>query len=191
MNPATAAYRTQTLKVRAGTYRDMLTIWAAFDPDDLTAYAAWLRGASAIVRRDRERFALLASQYVAAHARSIGRTAPAVARAERLPAEQLETSLRVTSLVSYAKARGAGHLPAEALRIASVASSGAASRLALNGGRSVIQQTAQSGAYKGWVRVGNPQCQLCKTILGRVYPASTVAFDCHDHCACSFEPYYR
>lgn len=190
MDSATAAYRAATLKVRAGTYKDMLTIWPAFSPDDLTAYSAWLRGASAIVRRDRERFALLAGQYVALHAESLGRPTPPLALAEPLPAAQLETSLRVTSIVAYAKAKGAGHLPQEALRIASVSSSGAATRLALNGGRSVIQQTAQTGAFKGWRRVGNPQCNLCKMLLGRFYPASTSDFKCHDHCACAFEPAY-
>lgn len=186
----TAAYRARTIQVRAGTYRDMLTIWPAFSPDDPAAYRAWLTGASAIVRRDRERFALLARQYLAAHAESVGRAAPGIVAAERLPAEQLATSLRVTSLVAYAKARGAGHQAPEALRIAAVSSSGSATRLALNGGRSLIQQTAQAGGLRGWRRVGNPQCNLCRTILGRFYPARTADFKCHDHCACAFEPVY-
>ena len=191
MDAVTTAYREQTLKIRAGTYRDMLAIWPAFNPDDPRAYAAWFAGASAIVRRDRGLQATLAQQYLAAHALSHrgGRITPAPAAA--LPPEQVATSMRVTSLVAYAKARGAGHMAAQALQIASVASSGAAGRLSLNGGRSVVQRTAQSGAIRGWTRVGNPQCDLCKTILGRFYPASTEDFKCHDHCACAFEPVYR
>lgn len=190
MNPATAAYRSQTLKVRAATYADLLRIWPAFDPADPAAFRAWLTGASAIVRRDRARAALLAQQYVVAHASTLGLEAPAVALAAPLPAEQLATSLRVTSLVAYATARRAGHLPERALEIASVRSGGAAARLALNGGRSVIQRTAAAGGFRGWVRVGSPQCDLCKTLLGRYYPATTADFKCHDHCACSFEPAY-
>lgn len=191
MEAVTAAYRQRTLQVRARTYRDMLRIWPAFDPDDPAAFAAWLAGASAVVRRDRAVLAVLAQQYLGAHALAVGAKAPAVAGAAPLPRQQLETSLRVTSLVSYATARRAGHDATKALQIAAVSSSGSASRLALNGGRSVIQQTARAGAIKGWRRVGTPQCDLCKVLLGRFYPASTADFKCHDHCSCSFEPVYH
>lgn len=183
---ATAAYRQQLLKLRAATYRDMLTIWPAFDPQDPRA---WMAAASAVTRRDRARVAVLTSAYLIADAQSVGRAVTPAAPVE-LPAAQLETSLRVTSLVAYRAARGAGKMREQALRIAAVRSSGAASRLALNGGRSVIQQTAQAGQLKGWTRVGTPQCNLCKTLLGRFYPPSTQAFKCHDHCACTFEPVY-
>lgn len=187
---ATAAYRDQVLKVRAGMYRDLLHIWPAFDPHDPAAAAAWMAAAGALVRRDRARFAVLARAYLLADAAGSGREIRPAQPAE-LPAAQLETSLRVTSLVAYATARGAGKMPQQALTIAAVRSSGAATRLALNGGRSVIQETARSGQIEGWRRVGSPQCALCKTILGRFYPASTRSFQCHDHCSCTFEPVYR
>jgi hypothetical protein len=187
MNAATLTYRRQTLAVREQTYRDLLRLWPAFNPSDPRA---WLIGASAVVRRDRARFALLARQYLTAHAMVEGTAAPRAAQPVPLPREQVDTSLRVTSLGAYAVARRAGKQPAEARDIASVRSSGAATRLALNGGRSVIQMTARTGAIKGWRRVGTPQCQLCKTLLGRFYPPSTEAFQCHDHCACTFEPVY-
>ena len=187
MNAATTAYRQQVLAVRAETYRDMLRLWPAFDPND---FAAWLIGASAVVRRDHARSAALTARYLGAYALVEGREAPRSAPAEPLPAEQVRTSLEVTSIGAYAIARRAGKTTDEARRIAAVRSSGAASRLALNGGRSVIQQTAKAGGIKGWTRAGSPRCDLCKTLLGRFYPPSTRAFQCHDHCACTFEPYF-
>lgn len=187
---ATAVYRQRMLEVRTETYRDLLRIWPAFDPADPRAIQAWLVGASGITRRDRARFAALAQWYVRQHGDEAGVTIRPAQPAPLAP-EQLSTSLRVTSIAAYAKAREAGKLPTEALRIAAVRSSGAASRLALNGGRSVIQQTAKAGRIAGYTRVGNPQCDLCKTLLGRFYPASTQDFKCHDHCACSLEPVYR
>lgn len=187
---ATTAYREQVLKVRAAMYRDLLAIWPAFDPHKPAATAAWMTAASAITTRDRARFAVLTRAYLIADAQASGREIQP-AQPAPLPRAQLETSLRVTSLVAYATARGAGKLSEQALRIAAVRSSGAATRLALNGGRSVVQETAQSGQIQGWRRVGSPQCDLCKTILGRFYPASTRSFQCHDHCSCTFEPVYR
>ena len=142
---ATAAYRQQLLKVRAGTYRDLLKVWPAFDPNDPRT---WMTAAAAITRRDRARVALLTRAYLIADAQAVGRTITPAAPAE-LASAQLETSLRVTSLVAYRTARGAGKFPSQALQIAAVRSSGAATRLALNGGRSVVQQTALLGADEG------------------------------------------
>lgn len=190
MNAATTAYRQQALAVRAETYRDMLRLWPAFSTDNPTAFAAWLAGASAVVRRDHARFAALTARYLGAYALVEGREPPRPAPAERLPQEQVKTSLEVTSIGAYAIARRSGKNSDEARRIAAVRSSGAASRLALNGGRSVIQQTAKAGGIKGWTRVGSARCDLCKTLLGRFYPPSTAAFQCHDHCACTFEPFF-
>lgn len=190
----TTAYRARTLALRAETLRDLLRIWPAFNPSDSGAYRGWEVGVATIIRRDFQRQSALAAAYLKAHAQASGTTPGQIRPATSLPAEQVGTSLRVTSLAAYGKARAAGKLPDQALDIALVRSSGAATRLALTGGRSVIlNTTTQDRRYAGWQRTGNPQCDFCKLLIGRgaVYKEATATFDAHDHCGCSAEPAYR
>lgn len=72
--------------------------------------------------------------------------------------------------------------------------SGAAARLALEGGRQTIIGSVQAdGLVTGWIRTtsGDP-CAFCAMLASRgpVYKESTVGFQAHDHCSCVPEPYH-
>ena len=190
----TAAYRARTLGLRARTYRDLLKLWPAFNPDDADAVAAWMAGANAVTLRDYQASAALAREYADLHAFAstvpdLNVAAPAV-----IEREAVDTSLRVTSLVAFRKARAAGKSRDKALEIAYVRSSGSAARHALDGGRSVLMRTATTDPrVAGWRRTGNPQCRWCRELIGRgqVYrTADSADFAAHDHCSCGAENVY-
>ena len=189
----TASYRRRSTALRAATYRDLLRIWPAFNPDDAEAVAAWMAGANAIALRDYRRSEQLALEYVPLHALASGAEVKPT-RAAPFPKEQVAVSSRVTSLVAFRKAVGAGKSRDEALRISYVRSAGAIARIGLDGGRSAIMRTAEaSPQVAGWRRVGNPKCDWCKALIGRgtVYrSANTASFSAHDHCGCGAENVY-
>jgi hypothetical protein len=186
----TAAYRRRTVALRAQTYRDLLRLWPAFDPD---APQAWMAGANALAVRDYRRAEALALEYVDLHAASAGAEVE-LRTAESFDTERAATSTRVTSLVAFRKAIGAGKSREQALDISYVRSAGAISRIALDGGRSAIMRTAQaSPQVAGWRRTGSPQCQWCRELIGRgtVYRSGdTASFAAHDHCTCGAENVY-
>lgn len=186
----TRAYRRRVTALRARTYRDLLRIWPAFNPDNPQP---WLVGANAIALRDYKAAESFGLEYAELHAASAGASVN-LTPAEELPAEQVGTSTRVTSLGAFRKAVDAGKSRDEALRIAYVRSSGAVARLALNGGRSAVMRTAMaSPQVAGWRRTGSPQCEWCKVLIGRgaVYRSGdTASFKAHDHCTCSAENVY-
>lgn len=189
----TAAYRARTLALRAGTYRDLLKLWPAFNPDSPDAVQAWMAGANAVALRDYRRAESLAVEYVGLHAVANAaeiRPQPA----ERFPADRAATSARITSLVAFRKAIGAGKSRQKALEIAYVRSAGALSRIALDGGRSSIMQTAiASPNVRGWRRVGSPKCDWCRALIARgtVYRSGdSASFKAHDHCGCGTENVY-
>ena len=102
-------------------------------------------------------------------------------------------SLRVTGPVALKRAVGAGLTPDAASRLALSQLAGAASRLALNGGRdTIVGAVASDRAALGYARVtdGSP-CAFCAMLAGRgaVYRSETTAgFDAHDKCGCTAEP---
>lgn len=186
-----AAYRRRVLALRAATYRDLLRLWPAFDPDHPES---WMLAAGTVAKRDHRRAAGLAVQYAPVHAAASGVDGLMVRNADPLESDRVDTSLRVTSLVSYRKALEAGKKPPEALRISYVRSSGAITRLALDGGRSALMNTAAADPrIAGWRRTGSPQCQWCRVLIGRgtVYRSGdTASFEAHDHCSCGAENVY-
>lgn len=192
----TRNYRRQALNLRAATLRDWRRLWPALDWTDLDrTFPAWLQAAVTLVQRDRLRVAGLASAYLRAHRMAAGLPGEvAVRMAAETPREHLETSLRVTTLVAAKKAAAAGQTLAQAKANTFVQSSGAASRLVLDGGRQTIRQTALADPRtEGWRRITSGGCDFCRMLAGRgaVYRSETVDFRSHDHCACTAEPVYR
>lgn len=191
----TRQYRRQSLALRAQTIQSMRGLWPALDWRDLSrTYPAWLSGAKLVVARDRTRATGLASAYLKAHRDAAGLSGVATIRLAP-PASQIqvETAMRVTTVVALKRAAAAGKSPETAMVDAFVQMSGAASRLVLNAGRETISATAvRDPRTAGWQRVGEGRCDFCQMLLGRgaVYTEETAEFEAHDHCACSAEPVY-
>lgn len=58
----------------------------------------------------------------------------------------------------------------------------------------VMRSSVRDPRSRGWQRVGSPQCDFCRMLIGRgaVYRTETTAgFDAHDHCNCAAEPAWR
>lgn len=195
MKPLTAAYRRESLKLRAGTIRSMQAVWPALDWNRLDeTFPAWLAATRGLVERDHAKAAQTAGLYVEALRRSEKAAGSAAVHLATLDAEQATTALRVTSIVALKRSAVAGIVADAAKARAFVQASGAATRLVLDGGRDTIRQTvaADPGA-RGWQRVGSGRsCDFCSMLLGRgaVYTEATADFPSHDHCACGAEPVY-
>lgn len=194
MDTLTRQYRAQTLALRAQTIRDLQRLWPALTFGDLQrTYPAWFAGAAALVTRDANRSAGLASLYLKGHRLNAGVPGEPAVRLAGVPAEKMSTALRVTTLVAIKRSTLAGKSPEQAMVDAFVQSSGAATRLVLDAGRDTIRQTVVNDpATAGWRRVTAGGCDFCRMLAGRgaVYREETAEFASHDHCACSAEPVY-
>ena len=195
MKALTAAYRRESLTLRAGTIRSMQAVWPALDWNRLDeTFPAWLAATRGLVERDHAKAAQMAGLYVEALRRAEKAAGSATVQLATLDPERASTALRVTSLVALKRSAVAGVPGAQAKAHAFVQASGAATRLVLDGGRDTIRETvAADSEARGWQRVGSGRsCSFCSMLLGRgaVYTEATADFASHDHCACSAEPVY-
>jgi hypothetical protein len=119
--------------------------------------------------------------------------------------DRLTANINATGIGVYKQALRAGATPEKALDRSAVTLSGAASKLALEGGRSVVDQTVRHDERAiGWARVGdgNP-CSWCAMLISRgaVYRSAKTAgqgknsrfvgegnFKFHDHDGCVAVP---
>lgn len=190
----TQAFRSQQLHLRAVTVQDLLTLWPALDPTRLdSTYPAWASAVTTLTQANRAASAASAAQYLTAVRllEQVQHSPPPVLETVA-PADQIASSLLVTSVVAVKKSMQAGRPLDKAMRNAFVQSTGAVSRLVLNGGRDTLLASLRvDGKSRGWERVtsGNA-CEFCSMLAGRVYPPSTQDFACHDHCSCTLEPLY-
>lgn len=192
----TAAYRSETAALRAGTIRDLLRLWPALDWKRLdSTYPAWALATGQLVATNRQTSANLAAAYLQAtrQAAGVAGSAPLTFRGDLDPT-QFVTALRVTSVVAAKRAAVAGMPEVKAMRAAFVQSSGAMSRLVLDGGRDTIVDTVRNDpTAAGWQRVtAGSACGFCRMLAGRgaVYKEDTADFASHDHCHCSALPIY-
>lgn len=196
MDRLTARHRQAQHLLRLATVRDLLKLWPALDVQRLDrTYPAWASAVSALVDRNQRTSAGLAAAYIRAfRAQEIGLEQFTPTLAEPVAAEQVQTVLRVTSVVSIKQAMLRGDKLAKAMDKAFVLSSGEASRLVLDGGRrTILDSIRDDPKASGWQRVtdGNA-CGFCRMLAGRgfVYKAETVHFASHGHCGCSAVPEY-
>lgn len=193
-SPLTEQHRRQQLALRAATLLELRKLWPALNTHRLdTTYPGWAAAAARLIRDHRGISAALAGRYLRAfRARQGIPGEAAIVVAAPLPPEKLFTSLRVTSVVSLKKAAAAGTPPAQARANAFVASSGAATRLVLDAGRTtILQSVVADDRARGWRRVTSGRaCEFCSMLAGRdaVYTEATADFASHDHCSCSAEP---
>jgi hypothetical protein len=152
----------------------------------------WLRTALPVIELQRGTSSQLAANYLTAFKRLETDSDLEPVLADPASPEAVATSLLVTGPISLKNAAARGVPLRQAVSVAEAASSAAAMRHALNGGRETITHTVRSDAdATGWQRVtsGKP-CDFCSMLAGRgaVYSDDTVHFDSHDGCACSAEP---
>lgn len=183
--------RQQQLALRAALLRRLIPLWQLFDPNDLNrTLPTWLAAVLPLMQDARKGSGLLAGAYLRQARADVGIEGVApVVLAGTAPVDQAVTSLTVTSLVAIRTALGAGQTLEQAMRTGFVTSSGAASRIALQGGRdTVIGSVRADRKAAGWSRLASPDaCDFCLMLSdrGAVYSAEAVDFAAHDHCACT------
>jgi hypothetical protein len=65
-------------------------------------------------------------------------------------------------------------------------------RIANMARRTVMRSSVRDPRGQGWARVGNPKCNFCRMLIGRVYRSEDSAdFRSHDGCNCAAEPEWR
>lgn len=191
----TATHRKAQLVLRAKVLRDLHRIWPALKWDDIErTFPLWATVVSALIARDRRTSAALAASYYRAFRFQQGINDEFdVVTAEPLPPEQVETALRVTSLVSVKAAAVRGLAKQAAMANAFVASSGAVTRLVLDAGRETIRAASIADPRAaGWQRVTSGRaCGFCRSLTGVVFDDGRAGFKPHDHCGCTPQPVFR
>lgn len=174
--------------IQAATVRDAIRLWPILNlraPG--STYAEWQAAMQALAVRNRAAATTLGTSYVGAAWLAAGQAdAPTLVPASDLPVEQIQTALRVTSLVAYRRSLGAGLEPQQAEQSALVQVSGSIARAVADAAReAAAESTIASGGR--WSRVTNPgACSFCRMLAGRgaIYRSET-NFASHDHCGCS------
>lgn len=199
--------RAQAL-IAAALTRDLARLWRTlFRPSNPgPSWRAVRMAAAALVRDRRGQSAVVAGRYyrqARADAGAAGRSR--IVSPMDLPEERLFANLDATGIGSYSRSVRAGAPPAKAGDAAAVNLSGAGTRLALEGGRSVVADTAKDDAEAiGWARVTDADpCSWCLMLVSRgaVYRSAATAgrlkndrftgdgqFKFHDHCGCTAAP---
>lgn len=192
----TEAHRLAQARLGAATVARMRTIWPLLKPTALDAsFDRWLAAAVPIVRAQRSTSARLAANYTTTLKTLEAGTAAPVVLADKLPTDQVATSLLVTGPYRLRAALARGVPIVRALSHAEASSASAAMRLALNGGReTTVEMVRADRDAIGWARAASGSaCAFCATLASRgaVYREDSVDFQAHDHCNCSAEPIYR
>jgi hypothetical protein len=192
----TQQHRAQQLLLRRATVAQVAKLWPALDWARLDAtYPQFALSVAALVQRNRQTSAGLASAYLRAFRQASGVPGELkVIHAEPLIVDQFTTSLRVVSVVAAKKSSALGKVAEVAMANALTETQGSMARLVLDSGRDTTTQTlkADRAAY-GWQRVlGGGGCDFCRMLSGRgaVYKEDTADFPSHDHCGCTSEPVY-
>lgn len=196
--------RAQAL-IAAALTRDLVRLWRTlFRPASPgPSWRAVRLAAAALIRDRRRQSAAVAGRYYqqARQAAGVGGDARLAAPVD-LPEERILANLDATGIGSYSRAVRAGAAPGKASDVAAVNLSGSASRLVLEGGRSVVAGTAKADEQAiGWARVTDADpCPWCLMLASRgaVYRSAETAgrlkndrfvgdgqFKWHDHCGCS------
>lgn len=193
--PLTIAHRIAQARIGAATITDLRKVWHLLDPHDLDgSFDRWLAAVVPIIQTRRTDSADLAAQYLEAMKKlelgSQARVTPIVATDAPLTA--LTTSMLVTGPVAVRKASMLLTPISQAMRVAEAATSAAAMRHVLDGGRETITATiGQDDQIAGWQRItGGKPCDFCSMLSENVYREASVDFRSHDGCNCVPEPVF-
>lgn len=180
-------HRKAQLAIRAQAMSDMARLWPAMDWRALDqSFPAWFQSMAALIAGHRILSSSAAARYLrsARFAAGIPGDAPVVLAAA-VPEEKLRVALATTAVWGAKAASVQGVSANQAMANAFVRSSGAATRLILEGGRQTITETAKAdGRAVGMRRVtsANP-CDFCAQLATN--PELQFDFQAHDHCGCS------
>lgn len=201
-------FRRAQAMVAATLTRDLIRLMRAmFNTVDPGASWPGLRMAVAALILDRRRqSADLAARYYRISRQLAGVDGPVLPLPPiNLVEDRLTANINATGIGVYKQALRSGATPEKALDRSAVTLSGAASKLTLEGGRSVVDQTVRHDEHAiGWARVGdgNP-CSWCAMLISRgaVYKNANTAgrgknrrfvgegsFKFHDHDGCVAVP---
>jgi hypothetical protein len=203
-------YRRQQAQIGAVLTGDLVRLLKGlFNPANPgPSWQATRMATAALIRDRRRQSADLATRFYRDARQSAGvpdgfMPAPPI----DLDEDRLLKSIDATGIATYQKSLRSGATPEKAVERAAVTESGNASRLALEGGRSVIDQTVQEDdAAIGWARVTDADpCSWCAAMASRgaVYRNERTAgqsvnshfvgegqFKFHDHCGCVAAPVF-
>lgn len=199
MSSLAQQHRTSQLALRATMLTTLLKLWPTLRAESLDlTFPAWALSVGQLIIARRAMSAGLASQYLTAERFASGVPgAPTIVNAGQADAAQIATSLRVTSLVAVKQSMLAGQPVPQAMANAFVQSSGAATRIALDGGRETVVQSMQvDPAVTHFRRITSAHpCAFCALLASRgaVYLSAESAGEnnrYHDHCSCVIAPVY-
>lgn len=202
-------YRRQQAQIAVMLSRDLVRLLRVlFNPANPgPSWQAVRTAVVAMIAQQRARSAELAVGFYRdqRHAAGLGTFTPRLP--DPLPVEQVLRTVDVTGIGTFARSLRAGATPARAVDRAAVTLSGSASRLALDGGRSVIDTAVQDDDEAiGWLRVTDADpCSWCAMLASRgaVYHSAATAggrtdsrfigegnFKFHDHDGCVAVPVF-
>ena len=207
-SPEVDRYRQRQALLAATLTRDLvLLLRALFNPTDPgPAWQAVRTAVAALIADRRRQSADLAVAFYRAERLAAGVRSPFTPSTPAvLPAEQVLKAVDATGIGVFARALRAGASPQQALDRSAVTLSGSASRLALDGGRIVVDQSVRADdAAIGWIRITDADpCPWCLMMAGRGAAFHSAASaggaknaqfigdgdaKWHDHCSCQAAP---
>ena len=192
-----AQHRERQLALRAATLVDLLALWKAVNPENLSSTINPFALAAATIVQARFRDSgVLASRFYRVFRESEGVAGTVAVVAPPPPARDAVAGLlRGAALSGIINARRRGFSVGAAADNGFTKMAGSASNLVLAGSRQVITgAVAGDPQAVGWRRLaGGQACDFCKMLEGRgaVYKSGTADFESHSHCGCSAEPAFR
>ncbi|MCD0450775.1 hypothetical protein LO762_16480 [Actinocorallia sp. API 0066] len=192
----TAQHTRQQLALRAGLIRDLQAVWPLWAVGEVAEFSAFLDVAVSLIQAGHTDSAAIAARYFRQFRAAEDVAGTAEPRlAPRLNPADIAASLRATGLAGTMRALRAGHSPQAASRAGFVLAQASATRLALSGGRDTVTASSQrDGRAQGWIRVASGNaCAFCAMLAsrGNAYTRERgAAFQAHDGCGCSPEPFY-
>jgi hypothetical protein len=207
-SPNVEQYRQAQVHLAAMLSRDIVHLLRAlFHPGDPgPSWRAVRTAVAALIVSRRQQSVQMAATFYRNERLAAGVRTPFIPTTPGpLPDEQVLKTIDATGIGSYTRSLRGGATPGQALDRAAVALSGASSRLALDGGRAVVDQSVQDDDEAiGWVRVTDADpCPWCLMMASRgaVYHSAETAgkernsrfvgdgdFKWHDHCGCTAVP---
>lgn len=196
----TRTYRRESAALKAAVLRDILDVWPVLDLADVSrTWPALLAALKLILGVRRTQSVAAAETYLRRFRAAEGITTGfRTVRAPAMVADAVDVSLGATGPATIIRSLNKGHSVGDASKLALTTVGGAATRIALDGGRQTVVLTVDDDRQAlGWMRVTRPgACAFCAMLASRgpVYKTSRSAGDdtnrFHDHCLCDIEPVY-
>jgi hypothetical protein len=203
MDPLTLAHREAQLAIRSQVLRALVRIWPAMDWTRLDAtFPAWVESVRPLVLAGHSTSADIAASYLRRYRAASGvRGEAVIVKASPLDEARLLAVMEITAKATAKAAAVRGVTAEQAMANAFVRSSGAATRLVLEGGRQTLVESIKADRRcTGYERVlGSNPCDFCRKLegwsksapaTGQVNQALFGNFEAHDHCGCSVRPTY-